>query len=78
MMKTGKYNDATGQTVETSCKSCSIGKYNDLTGQISCKTCESGKEPRGDQFACKLIGEQESFLSCFALALLIIFLQNEQ
>ena len=41
----------------------SIAASNDLSGQTSdsiCKTCESGKEPTGDQKACVLIGEQAS------------------
>ena len=28
--------------------------------RASCKTCESGKEPTGDQLACVIIGEQAS------------------
>jgi hypothetical protein len=58
----GKYNDAIGQTSETDCTNCEAGKYFDpaLTGQISCKTCESDKEPTGDQKACVIIGEQAS------------------
>ena len=34
-----------------------------MTGQIDCKTCESGKEPTGDQKACVIIGEQANIYS---------------
>ena len=37
----GKYNDQTGQTSESSCKECDSGLYQNEAGQFLCKTCTS-------------------------------------